>query len=136
MKYYLMKTEPDGYSIDKFAKDGVTSWNGVRNPQAVQFLKQMNPGDLCLVYHTQGISSIVGLCEVIGNSRPDPNDPKSWLVDMKYRKTFDPPYVSIQMIKAANKFPHFRLVRQSRLSVMDVPTDVIEYLKQQGLPIP
>lgn len=136
MKYYLIKTEPDVYSIDRFAEDKVTSWNGVRNPQAVIFLKAMNPGDLCLVYHTQGISSIVGLAEVIGNLRRDPNDPKSWLVDMKYLKTFQPPYISIKNIKEANKFTHFRLVRQSRLSVMDVPPDVIEYLKQQGLPLP
>jgi predicted RNA-binding protein with PUA-like domain len=131
--YYLVKTEPSVYSITLFRKDGTTSWNGVRNPQAVLFLKAMKPGDLVLVYHTQGERAIVGLAEVLGNSRPDPQDAKSWLVDMKYIRSFDEPFVTITDIKKTGLFTHFRLVTQSRLSVMPVPDDVITYLESKGL---
>jgi predicted RNA-binding protein with PUA-like domain len=133
MKYYLVKTEPSVYSIDKFKEDTTTSWNGVRNPQSLQFLKVMKPTDLVLIYHTEGEKAIVGLAEVLGNSRPDPNDEKSWLVDMKFIKKFSEPFVTLKDIKLSGKFPHFRLVTQSRLSVMDVPEDFIAYLKEKGL---
>lgn len=133
MKYYLAKTEPDGYSIDRFANDKFTSWNGVNNPQAVNFLKQMQPKDLVLIYHTQNERAIVGLAEVIGNSRPDPDNSRSWLVDMKFIRKFEPPWVSLHEIKSSGEFSDFRLVRQSRLSVMDVPEKFIQYLKKKGV---
>ncbi len=133
MKYYLAKTDPETYSIDDFEKFGTDVWDGVRNPQAVIFLKQMQPGDKILIYHSKGESSIRGLAEVVGNSRPDPNDKRSWLVDMKFLKKFDPPYITLQQVKATGKFLNFRLVKQGRLSVMDVPEEFISWLKQQGL---
>ena len=133
--YYLVKTEPSVYSINMFKEDGTTSWNGVRNPQAIQFLKSMKSGDLVLVYHTQGERAIVGLGRVLGNSRPDPQDPKSWLVDMQYIRSFTEPFVTLTDIKNTKKFSHFRLVTQSRLSVMDVPEDVISYLESRGLAV-
>lgn len=114
-------------------RDGQTSWYGVRNPQAVKFLKAMQPGDRVLIYHTQGESSIVGLAEVIGNSRPDPKDPLSWLVDFKFVRMFEPPYITLKMIKDTGKFTDFRLVYQSRLSTMDVPDSFIAWLKERGL---
>lgn len=131
--YYLVKTEPSVYSIDKFKEDSLTSWNGVRNPQAIQCMKQMKPASLVLIYHTEGQKAIVGLAEVIGNSRPDPADGKSWLVDMKFIRKFSEPYVTLKDIKSSGKFPHFRLVTQSRLSVMPVPEDVVEFLKEKKL---
>lgn len=136
MKFFLIKTDPDTYSIHDFARDGQTVWTGVRNPQAVIFLKSMKTDDYCLVYHTQGECTIVGLAKVIGNSRPDPKDPKSWLVDMQYIKTFDEPFITLHDIKWKGTFNHFRLVTQSRLSVMDVPNDVIDYLQKKGLQLP
>ena len=136
MKYYLVKTDPDTYSIDNLVHDKVTTWDGVNNAQAVIFLKQMHPKDMVLVYHSQGQCTIVGLAEVVGNSRPDLKNPRSWLVDFKFIKRFDEPYVTLQDIKATGKFQNFRLVTQSRLSVMPVPENVIEYLKKKGLPIP
>lgn len=135
MKYFLVKTEPSVYSVDKFKEDHITSWNGVRNPQAVIFLQSMQPKDMVLVYHTDGEKTIVGLGEVVGNSRPDPKDPKSWLVDMKFVKKFSPPFVSLADFKSSGKFQHFRLVTQSRLSVMPVPEDVILFLKTRGIEI-
>lgn len=135
MQYYLAKTDPDTYSIDDFEKLGRDTWDGVRNPQAVIFLKQMKPGDRVLIYHSQGEGAIRGLGEVIGNSRPDPKDPKSWLVDFKFIKKFKEPFVTLQKVKATGKFMDFRLVRQGRLSVMDVPHEFIEWIKKEGVEI-
>lgn len=136
MKLFLIKTDPQTYSTDNFALEGNTTWNGVRNPQAVIFLKSMKPGDLCLLYHSGGEGTITALVKVLGNSRPDPNDAKSWLVDMHFLHKFQEPYVTLKEIKATGKFNHFRLVSQSRLSVMDVPDDVREYLISRGVTIP
>jgi len=136
MQYFLAKTEPDTYSIDHFAKDKTAPWDGVRNPQAVKFLKQMQKGDMVLIYHTGGEKSIVGLGKVAGNSRPDPKDERSWLVDFTFVKKFSPPFVTLQEIKQIGRFHDFRLVRQSRLSVMPVPEDVIHWLKKEkALPL-
>ena len=82
MKYFLVKTDPDTYSIEDFAKEKKTVWNGVRNPQAVMALKTMQAGDRVFVYHSQGEGSIRGLAEVVGSSKPDPDDAKSWLVTL------------------------------------------------------
>ena len=133
MKYFLAKTDPQTYSIDQFAKDKETTWDGVRNPQAVLFLKQMQKGDMVFIYHSRGEGAIVGLAEVIGNSRPDPKDDKSWLVDFKFVKKYPEPRITIKDIKAAGKFDNFRLVTQSRLSTMDVPENVVQWLKEKGL---
>lgn len=133
MKYFLAKTDPQTYSIDQLEKDQETTWDGVRNPQAVLFLKQMQKGDKVFIYHSQGEGAIVGLAEVIGNSRPDQKDDKSWLVDFKFVKKYPEPRVTIKDIKAAGKFDNFRLVTQSRLSTMDVPENVVQWLKEKGL---
>jgi predicted RNA-binding protein with PUA-like domain len=133
MKYFLAKTDPQTYSIDDLAKDKQTTWDGVSAPQAVIFLKQMQPGDKVLIYHSQGETTIVGLAEVAGNSRPDPKNPRSWLVDFKFIKKFSEPYVTLKQIKDSKKFDDFRLVRQGRLSTMDVPPEFITWLKSQGV---
>lgn len=135
MKYYLAKTDPETYSIDDLEKEGIATWDGVRNPTAVKTLKAMEPGDKVLIYHSQGHTTIVGLAEVVGNSRPDPKDPRSWLVDFKLIKRFTEPFVSLQQIKASGEFDDFVLVRQSRLSTMPVPDKFISWLKQQNIPI-
>lgn len=135
MRYFLAKTDPETYSIDNLEKDGKTEWDGVRNPQAVIFLKQMKPGDRVLIYHSQGESAIVGLAEVLDEGRADPKEPRSWLHDFKFIKKFKEPYVTLQEIKATGKFPDFRLVRQSRLSTMDCPDEFITWLKSRGLPL-
>ena len=135
MKYYLAKTDPETYSIEDFKKEGTTTWNGVKNPTAVGFLKKMEKGDRVLIYHSQGESSIIGLAEVVGNSRPDPKEPRSWLVDFKYLKTFPEPRVTLKQIKETEKFSDFKLVRISRLSTMDVPDEFIVWLKKQGVAV-
>lgn len=133
MHYFLAKTDPETYSIDQFATEKKTTWNGVRNPQAVIFLKQMRPGDRVLIYHSQGQSCIVGLASVIGNSRPDPTDTRSWLVDFKFERKFAEPFITLQEIKQTGKFTDFRLVRQGRLSTMDVPSEFVSYLQARGV---
>ena len=133
MNYYLAKSDPLEYSIEDLAKDSIASWDGVRNPQALKFLKHMQKGDRVLIYHSQGQAAIVGLAEVVGNQRPDPNDSKSWLVDFKFIRTFKEPYITLQQIKKTGLFNDFRLVYQSRLSTMDVPAYFINWLKAQGI---
>lgn len=133
MKYFLVKTDPQTYAVDEFEKDQEIIWSGVRNPQAVLYLKQMKPGDMVFIYHSQKETAIVGLARVQGNSRPDPDDKKSWLVDLVFIKKFPTPYITLQQVKKTGKFDNFRLIKQGRLSVMDVPDDVIYYLQQQGL---
>jgi predicted RNA-binding protein with PUA-like domain len=130
MTYYLAKTEPNEYSIDDLAKDGTASWDGVTNPTAVKFLKSMQPDDKVLIYHSGGESQIVGLAEVVSNSRPDPDEPKSWLVDFKFIKKFDNT-VSLREIKQSELFDDTKLVRQGRLSTMDLPDHFIEWLKKE-----
>ncbi len=93
----------------------------------------MLPGDKVFIYHSQGQAAIVGLAEVIGNSRPDPDDKKSWLVDFKFLRKYSEPFITLQKIKASNRFQEFRLVKQSRLSTMDVPESFIIWLNEQGI---
>lgn len=131
MKYFLVKTDPETYSIENLEKLKVDTWEGVRNPQAVAYLKQMQEGDRVLIYHSQGEAAIVGLAEVVGNSRIDPNDSRSWLVDFKFIRKFDKPFVALQQIKKTGFFNDFRLVYHSRLSTMDVPEKFISWLKAQ-----
>jgi predicted RNA-binding protein with PUA-like domain len=95
----------------------------------------MEKGDRVLIYHSQGEAAIVGLAEVVGNSRPDPKEPRSWLVDFKYLRSFKEPYITLKQIKETGKFDDFKLVRISRLSTMDVPDDFIAWLKKQGVEV-
>lgn len=131
MNYYLAKTDPDTYSIEDFAKEKVTTWSGVRNPQAVMVLKAMEKGDKVFIYHSGGEGSIRGLAEVVGKSRPDLKDAKSWLVDFKYLTAYTEPYVTIQDMRVIEKFKDFLLLRQSRLSTMAVPANIVAWLKQK-----
>lgn len=135
MKYFLAKTDPETYSIEDFEKEKVTTWNGIRNAAAIQALKAMKKGDRVLIYHSQGEGVIRGLAEVVGNSRPDLKDDRSWLIDFKLIRKFAEPYVSLKEIKATNLFNDFKLVRISRLSTMDVPEKFIQWLKKKGLKI-
>lgn len=135
MNYYLAKTDPKTYSIETFKNEGVTTWDGVRNPTAVKALKEMQKGDRVLIYHSQGECTIVGLGEVIGNSRPDPKDKRSWLVDFKFIKKFKEPFVTLQEIKQSGKFNDFLLVRQGRLSTMKVPENFVTWLQEKNVSI-
>jgi predicted RNA-binding protein with PUA-like domain len=131
MNYFLAKTEPGTYSIDMLERDQRTSWDGVTNPQAVLNIKQMRPGDRVLIYHSGGVSAIVGIAKVHSEPRPDPKNPKSAVVDLEYSGRVEPP-VTLKEIKESNRFGDWALVRQGRLSTMAVPPKFVEWLKARG----
>jgi predicted RNA-binding protein with PUA-like domain len=138
MKYWLMKSEPDAFSIDDLAKAGTEPWSGVRNYQARNFMRQMQPGDGVLFYHSStAVPGVVGLAEVASVPYPDPTqfqkkshyyDPKStqeeprWsLVDVRFKRKLKR-VITLQELKArADDLDGFTLLaRGSRLSVLPV----------------
>ena len=129
-KYFLAKTEPTVYSIDDLRKDLRTIWDGVRNPQAVAAIRQMQPGDRVFLYHSGGASAVVGLAQVASESRPDPKDPKSAVVELEYLMHLDPP-TTLAEIKTSGEFADWALVRQSRLSTMTAPDNFVEWIRQK-----
>lgn len=128
MNWFLAKTEPAVYSIDQLEKDKKTTWDGVTNAQALNAIRKMKVGDKVLIYHSGGVSSIVGIAKVISASREDPKNPKSVVVDLQYAGRVEPP-VTLGEVKASGLFPNFALVRQSRLSTMEVPEEFIDWLR-------
>jgi predicted RNA-binding protein with PUA-like domain len=128
MNFFLVKSDPQSYSLDDLARDKKTVWDGVRNPQAIKTIQAMQPGDLVLVYHSQGQSAIVGLAKVISTARPDPNDPKSWVCDFEFVRKFSSP-VTLSEIKETRQFNEWSLVKQGRLSTMPAPPAFIEWLQ-------
>ena len=130
MKYYLAKTEPSTYSIDDLERDGTTVWDGVTNPQAVRSIRAMKPGDRVFIYHSGGVSAVVGIAKVKSEGRDDPKNPKSAVVDLEYEKRVDPP-VTLAEIKQSGKFADWALVRQGRLSTMEAPPEFVEWVKKR-----
>ena len=130
MKYYLAKTEPSTYSIDDLERDRTTVWDGVTNPQAVRAIRAMKPGDRVYIYHSGGISAVVGIAKVKSEGRDDPKNPKSAVVDLEYEKRVDPP-VTLAEIKQSGKFADWALVRQGRLSTMEAPQEFVEWVKKR-----
>jgi predicted RNA-binding protein with PUA-like domain len=128
--YFLAKTDPESYSIQQFARERKTVWDGVRNPQAVRAIRSMKPADIIFIYHSGGASAVLGLAKVTGEPRPDPRDPKSWVVDLEFVSTLDPP-TTLAEIKSSAKFNDWALVRQSRLSTMPAPESFVAWMKQR-----
>jgi predicted RNA-binding protein with PUA-like domain len=121
MAYWLIKSEPSAYSWDQLVKEKHTSWTGVRNPQASLNLKAMNVGDRCFFYHSGEGKEIVGIAEVVKAAYLDTTDKsgKAVTVDVKAVQPVKQP-VTLAAIKADPRFKDFKLVRQSRLSVVPV----------------
>ena len=119
MKYWLLKSEPDAWSWDDQVKGGASMWDGVRNYQARNNLKEMKKSDLCFFYHSVTERSIVGIVKVVKEYYPDPTDKTSRfvVVDVKATKKLKNP-VSLDQIKENSKLKDIALVKQSRLSVM------------------
>jgi predicted RNA-binding protein with PUA-like domain len=130
MAYFLAKTDPATYSIDDLEHDQQTVWDGVRNALALRAIKAMRPDDEILIYHSQGDAAIVGLARVISEPRLDPNDDKSWVVDVAFERKFTKS-VTLREIKASHLFDDWNLVRQGRLSTMTVPENVVAWLKEK-----
>ena len=128
MNYFLAKTDPDTYSIDDLEREKKTAWDGVTNAQAVRAIRDMQPGDRVFVYHSGGVSGIVGLASVESEPRPDPKNPKSAVVDLEFRGRLDPG-TTLAEIKQSGKFDDWALVRQSRLSTMAAPMKFVDWMK-------
>lgn len=135
MGYFLAKTDPAAYSIEDFEREGVTIWDGVKNPQAVRAVRQMRPGDRVFLYHSGGESAVVGLAEVVGEPRPDPRDAKSWVVDLRFLARLEPP-TPLAEIKASGRFAGWELVRQPRLSTMSAPEPFVAWMRRRYPKLP
>lgn len=126
--YFLAKTDPGTYTIEQFAAERRTNWDGVRNAQALQAVRAMKPGDRVFIYHSGGVSAVVGLAKVTGKPEPDPKDAKSWMVAMEFTAMIQPP-VTLAEIKASGLFNDWALVRQSRLSTMAAPESFVDWMQ-------
>ena len=123
MKYWLLKSEPNVWSINQQKKAGAkgTSWDGVRNYQAANNLKKMKIGDLCYFYHSNIGKEIVGIVKVIKTAFIDPTDKKKRFVavQIRYKKTLKKA-ITLENIKKNKDLKHLPLIKQSRLSVMGI----------------
>ena len=123
MKYWLIKSEPDVWSIDQQKKAGSkgATWDGVRNFQAANNLKKMKIGDLCFFYHSNIGKEIVGIVKVIKSAFIDKTDKQKRFVavQVRFEKKLPRP-ISLEKIKKTKKISHLPLIKQSRLSVMPI----------------
>ena len=123
MSYWLLKSEPDVWSIDQQKKAGKKGapWDGVRNYQASKNLKNMRTGDQCFFYHSNIGKEIVGIVKVIKSAFIDKTDKKKRFVAVQVRfvSKFKKP-ISLEKIKENKKISHLALIKQSRLSVMPI----------------
>jgi predicted RNA-binding protein with PUA-like domain len=126
--YFLAKTDPETYSLEQLEADGHTVWDGVRNPQALRAIRDMKAGDRVFIYHSVGNPAIVGVADVVGDGREDPENPKLAVADFRFRGRIEPP-VGLREIKEAAVFDDWALVRQSRLSTMRAPDEFVRWVK-------
>ncbi len=137
MRHWLFKSEPESYSIDDLARDGRTEWSGVRNFQARNLMREMEPGDLGFFYHSSTAPpGIAGICEVAAKAHPDStqwnrrsiyydrtsrrDDPKWWCVDVAFVRKL-PRYIPIDELRAIPELAFMPLLRKGqRLSVQPV----------------
>lgn len=130
MAYFLAKTDPETYSIEQLEREKMTTWDGVRSPQAVKAIQAMRPDDTVLIYHSGKEAALVGIAQVVGMPRPDPNDSKSWIVEVAFQRRLREP-VTLKTIKESHQFDDWSLVKQGRLSTMSVPDEFIAWLKER-----
>ena len=123
MKYWLLKSEPNVWSINQQKKAGTRgiTWDGVRNYQARNNLKKMKKGDLCFFYHSNIGKEIVGIIKIIKTAFVDPTDKKKKFVavQVKFEKMLKKA-VSLENIKKRKDLKHLSLIKQSRLSIMSI----------------
>lgn len=131
--YWLVKQEPETYSWDDFVKDGKTDWTGVRNFQARNNLRQMQPGDRVLFYHSGKDKAVVGIAEVARAPYADPTaeDPQWVAVDLKPVKKLGAP-VPLAAMRYDKRLSQLALIRQSRLSVTPLTENEFEAIVSMG----
>ena len=135
MKYWLLKSEPDVWSIDQQKKIGNkgAAWDGVRNYQAAKNLKSMKKGDQCFFYHSNIGKEIVGIVEVIKEAYTDKTDQSGRFVavTVKFVKKLERP-ITLENIKKNKELSHLTLIKQSRLSVMPIDSKSWKILNNMG----
>ncbi|MBC7450814.1 MAG: EVE domain-containing protein [Cytophagales bacterium] len=121
MNYWLIKSEPFKYSFDQFLTDKKTFWDGVRNYQARNNLRDMKKGDLLLFYHSNEGKEIVGIAKLVKEAYQDPTtDDANWVVvDIAPLKKLKKP-VTPEMVKKDKRLENMALVKLMRLSVQPV----------------
>lgn len=120
MQYWILKTEPETFSFDDLMKKNTEMWDGVRNYQARNNLRQMQLGDLCLIYHSGKEKGVTGLAKVVKTAYPDPTaDSEQWVcVDVAHVSPLT--FYSLENIKNNPELKDIGLLKQSRLSVIPV----------------
>ena len=135
MQYWLMKSEPDVWSIDQQIKSGAkgAAWDGVRNYQAAKNLKAMKKGDQCFFYHSNIGKEIVGIVQVIKEYYLDKTDQSGRFVavTVKFLNKLERP-VTLEEIKKNKQLSHLSLIKQSRLSVMPIDSKSWKILNNMG----
>ena len=145
-RYWLLKSEPEVYSIDDLKKDKTTCWEGVRNYQARNFMwKEMSPGDRIIFYHSNATpSAAVGICEVVGHAVPDPSqfdrnspyfepkssreEPRWWCREVRFVQKFKNP-LPLEVLREDRRLSKMALLQKgSRLSVTPVTEGEFEAL--------
>ena len=123
MQYWLLKSEPDVWSIDQQKEVGAkgAAWDGVRNYQAAKNLKKMKKSDLCFFYHSNIGKEIVGIVEVIKEFYLDKTDKSGRFVavTVKFKEKLSKP-ITLEGIKKSKELSHLALIKQSKLSVMPI----------------
>ena len=135
MQYWLLKSEPNVWSIDQQFKAGIkgADWDGVRNYQAANNLKKMKKGDLCFFYHSIIGKEIVGIVEVIKTAFIDPTDKQKRFVAVKVKyKSKLKMAVLLENIKQKKELKDIALIKQSRLSVMPIDTKSWKIILKMG----
>jgi predicted RNA-binding protein with PUA-like domain len=133
MPAWLLKSEPSTYSFADLQREKSTSWTGVTNAAALIHMRNMRKGDVAFIYHTGDEKQIVGLAEITSKPYPDPEatNPKFVAVDLKPTRALKQP-VTLAQIKADPRFKSFDLVRNSRLSVMPVPSELVDAILEMA----
>lgn len=133
MNHWLVKSEPHKYSWEKFNEDGHTFWDGVRNYQARNNLREMKTGDLVLFYHSNEGKEVVGIAKVVKEAYQDPTtEDKNWVVvDLEPLETLKHP-VTLEQVKADERLKDIGLVRQGRLSVMALKAEEFDRIIELG----
>lgn len=135
MNYWLAKSEPSVWSFNDQKKAGSkgTIWDGVRNYQAANYLKQMKSNDLCFFYHSNEDKKIIGIVKIIKSAFIDPTDKENKFVAVKvayYKDLIEP--VSLADIKESKEISHLPLIKQSRLSVMPIDSKSWKIICKMG----
>ncbi|MGD0726499.1 MAG: EVE domain-containing protein [Spirochaetia bacterium] len=133
MSYWLAKSDPDTYGWSDLVRDGKTTWDGVRNYKARNYLRDMKPGDLVLFYHSGEEKSVVAAMKILSEPYPDrTSEEEIWsAVDVAPAWTLKSP-VTLARIKAEPALRNIHLVREGRLSIMPLEKEAFDIIVSLG----